>query len=325
VAEQHPEWIIQDAEGKRGRIQDLGALAALCPAEPGVQDYYRRVTEKLIRDFDFDGSKLDYSYSVPRCFNPAHHHKSPDDSVQAVADVYRIIFETSRKLKPYAVTQICPCGTTPNLAWLPYMDQAVTADPVGSVQVRRRIKLYKAILGPAAAVYGDHVELSGPRSDEYGVQLKNRDDPSVVFGQDFAATVGVGGVLGTKFTWPDIAPRLQRVFLTSEKEVYWRKWIGIYNSRMLSKGAFLNLYTTGYDSPEGYAISRDGKMYYAFFAPLAAPAWNGELELRGLQPGKYRVSDYENGRSLGGIDAARPSLRVDFKEHLLLEVSREDH
>ena len=40
------------------------------------------------------------------------------------------------------------------------MDQAVTADPVGAVQVRSRIKVYKALLGPESAVYGDHVYLS---------------------------------------------------------------------------------------------------------------------------------------------------------------------
>jgi alpha-galactosidase len=323
VAEQHPEWIILDASGKRGRIQDLGNLAALCPAVPGVQEYYRQVTLKLMRDFDFDGSKLDYSYSVPRCFNPAHHHKSPDDSVRAVAEVYKIIFDTTRALKPYGVTQICPCGTTPNLAWLPYMDQAVTADPVGSVQVRRRIKLYKAILGPQSAIYGDHVELSGPRSDEYGVQLKNRTDPSVVFGEDFAATVATGGVLGTKFTWPDVSEKLQRVFLTTRKEQDWKKWINLYNAKMLSRGTFLNLYTIGYDSPEGYAISKDGKMYYAFFAPLSSPVWKGELALRGLGPGKYRVFDYENEKDLGETDAGHRRLSVEFREHLLLELARE--
>ena len=58
------------------------------------------------------------------------------------------------------MTQSCPCGTPPSLAWLPFMDQAVTADPVGAVQVRRRIKMYKALLGPESAVYGDHVELT---------------------------------------------------------------------------------------------------------------------------------------------------------------------
>ena len=35
------------------------------------------------------------------------------------------------------MTQACPCGTPPSMAWLPFIDQAVTADPVGAVQVRR--------------------------------------------------------------------------------------------------------------------------------------------------------------------------------------------
>ena len=77
-----------------------------------------------------------------------------------MGDVYKIIFETTRAIKPESVTQACPCGTPPSLAWLPFIDQAVTADPVGAVQVRRRIKMYKALLGPQSAVYGDHVELS---------------------------------------------------------------------------------------------------------------------------------------------------------------------
>ena len=135
-------------------------LAALCPAVPEVQAYYKQLTEKFIRDWGFDGSKLDNIYTVPACYNPAHHHKSPQDSVNAMGDVYKMIFQTTRAIKPESVTQACPCGTPPSLAWLPFMDQAVTADPVGAVQVRRRIKMYKALLGPESAVYGDHVELS---------------------------------------------------------------------------------------------------------------------------------------------------------------------
>ena len=73
---------------------------------------------------------------------------------------YRTIFETTRALKADSVTQSCPCGTPPSLAWLRYMDQAVTADPVGSAQVLRRMKMYKALLGPSSAIYGDHVELT---------------------------------------------------------------------------------------------------------------------------------------------------------------------
>ncbi|HET7439923.1 MAG TPA: alpha-galactosidase, partial [Terriglobales bacterium] len=278
VVQEHPDWLILDKNGKHGRI--TRDLAALDPALPEVQAYYKQLTEKFIRDWDFDGSKLDNIYTVPMCYNPAHHHKSPQDSVNAVADVYKIIYQTSRSLKPESVTQSCPCGTPPSLAWLPYMDQAVTADPVGAVQVRRRIKMYKALLGPESAVYGDHVELSA--------MTRLGKDKWDEHGSDFASTVGTGGVVGTKFVWPDPGPKFKPVLLTQEKETQWKKWIGIYNDKMLSKGTFRNLYVYGYDVPEGYAIEKDGKMYYAFFAPDPKP-WQGEVELRGLTPGAYHI------------------------------------
>jgi hypothetical protein len=36
---------------------------------------------------------------------------------------------------------------------------------------------------------------------------------------------------------------------------------------MISSGTFLDLYTVGFDVPEGYAILKDQRMYYAFFTP----------------------------------------------------------
>jgi len=200
-----------------------------------------------------------------------------------------------------------------NLAWLPFMDQAVTADPVGGVQVRRRIKMYKALLGPEAAVYGDHVELS---------EMHRAGHEWTEVGADFASTIGPGGIVGTKFSWPDYGGKFKKVLLTPEHERHWKKWIGIYNSKMLSRGTFLNLYTYGYCTPEGYAISKDGKMYYAFFAPDPAKEWKGDVELRGLGPGIYRVRDYAQGRDLGAVTAPKAKLAVQFAQHLLLEVSK---
>ena len=313
VVQEHPDWLILDKDGKHARM--TRGLAALCPAVPEVQAYHKQLTEKFIRDWGFDGSKLDNIYSVPMCYNPAHHHKSPQDSVNAMADVYKTIFQTTRSIKPESVTQSCPCGTPPSLAWLPYMDQAVTADPVGAVQVRRRIKMYKALLGPEAAVYGDHVELSA---------MTRAGKDWSEHGSDFASTIGTGGVVGTKFVWPDPGPKFKPVLLTQEKEAHWKKWIGIYNDKMLSKGTFRNLYTYGYDAPEGYAIEKEGKMYYAFFAPTSAP-WKGEVELRGLKPGTYHVIDYAAGHDLGNVEASAdkvPRLKVEFGGHLLLEVGR---
>jgi alpha-galactosidase len=309
VVKEHPDWLILDKNGKHAHM--TRGLAALCPAVPEVQAYHKKLTEKFIRDWGFDGSKLDNIYTPPRCYNPAHHHKSPDDSINAMADVYKIIFQTTRALKPYSVTQSCPCGTPPSLAWLPFMDQAVTADPVGAIQVRRRIKAYKALLGPESAVYGDHVELS---------IMKRAGNSWNEIGDDFASTIGPGGVVGTKFVWPDPGPHFQKVALTPDKDAKWKKWITIYNDKMLSKGKFLDLYVTGYDTPEAYAIEKDGKMYYAFFAD----SFKGNVELRGLSSGSFKVVDYASGKDFGTVDAnnGMAELPVDFKDHLLLEVSK---
>ena len=313
VAKEHPDWFILDKNGKHGRM--TRDLAALCPAVPEVQSYFKQLTEKFIRDWGFDGSKLDNIYSVPACYNPAHHHKSPQDSVNAMADVYKIIFETTRAIKPESVTQACPCGTPPSLAWLPFIDQAVTADPVGAIQVRRRIKMYKAMLGPQSAVYGDHVELSE--------MTRVGGDNWSEHGTDFASTLGTGGVPGTKFVWPDPGPKYKPVTLTTQKEEHWRKWIALYNQKMLSKGEFRDLYVYGYDLPEAYAIEKDGKMYYAFFADPGKP-FSGEVELRGLKPGKYEVMDYVDSKNIATVQAENgkvPRLKAEVKDHLLLEVS----
>ena len=314
VAKEHPDWFILDKNGKHARM--TRDLATLCPAVPEVQSYFKQLTEKFIRDWGFDGSKLDNIYSVPACYNPAHHHKSPQDSVNAMGDVYKTIFQTTRSIKPESVTQACPCGTPPSLAWLPFIDQAVTADPVGAVQVRRRIKMYKALLGPQAAVYGDHVELSEMTPVGKGGWSEH--------GTDFASTLGTGGVLGTKFVWPDPGPKFKPVALTTEKDALWKKWIALYNEKMLSRGDFRDLYAYGYDEPEAYAIAKDGKMYYAFFADQQNGTFTGEVELRGLKAGHYHVSDYADGKDMGTVDAEdgkAPRLKTEFKQHLLLEVS----
>jgi alpha-galactosidase len=314
VVKDHPDWLVLDEKGQHARM--TRNLAALCPAVPEVREYYKHLTERFIRDWDFDGHKLDNIYSTPLCYNPKHHHKSPLDSVYAMGEVYKTIFETTRALKPNSITQSCPCGTPPSVAWLRYMDQAVTADPVGSVQVRRRIKMYKALLGPHAAVYGDHVELTRIA----GANTDNEQD----VGNDFASTLGVGGVLGTKFTWPDYGPKYKNVYLDHEKDGHWKKWIGLYNDKLLSKGKFLNLYVYGYDSPEAYAIEKDGAMYYAFYAPEATGKsgvanWHGEVELRGLEARTYRITDYVNNRELGTVHGPVGKIGVDFSGSLLVE------
>jgi alpha-galactosidase len=319
----HPDWLILDKDGKPARM--ARNLETLCPALPEVQAYYKQLTEHFIRDWDFDGHKLDNIFATPRCYNPKHHHKSPDDSVNAMGDVYKVIFDTTRALKPESVTQSCSCGTPPSLSWFRYMDQGVTGDPVGSAQVRRRIKMYKALLGANAAVYGDHVELTRI--------IDPNTSKAQQLGQDFASTMGTGGIPGTKFVWGDSGQKFPHIYLTPEKEARWKQWIGLYNDKMLSKGTFRDLYTLGYDLPEGYAIEKDGRMFYAFFgaeqpenqssAKPARSAWNGEVQLRGLQATRYRIFDYVHQKDYGVVEGPTARLQVGFGDSLLLEATPE--
>jgi alpha-galactosidase len=309
IVQQHPDWLVLDQDGQHARTKR--GLALLCPAVPAVQAYYGQLVEKFIRDWDFDGLQLDAIARVPWCYNPAHHHSSPEDSVNAMVDVYKVICQTAHALKPLSVSQECPCGASPSLASLRFLDQIAAGETATAAQLRRRIKMYKALFGPAAPVYAAEGELSA--FDPAG-------DPRRESGEDLAAIIGTGGVVGVGFDL--LQPNAGSGGATARRnEVGAKKWIALYNHNMLSKGSFLDLYTYGYDVPEGYAIAKDGNMYYAFFAPKEDAPWRGQLQLRGLKPGRYQVTDYDRGRSYGTVESGigkTPHLAVDFTGHLLL-------
>jgi alpha-galactosidase len=113
--------------------------------------------------------------------------------------------------------------------------------------------------------------------------------------------------------------------LNPDKEAHWKKWIALYNEKMLSKGNFLDLYVYGYDRPEAYAIEKGGAIYYAFYAPADVDKeskdekWSGQVELRGLGNRTYHLTDYVKGRDYGTVIGPTAKLRVDFTGSLLLE------
>jgi alpha-galactosidase len=194
------------------------------------------------------------------------------------------------------VVEICPCGTSYSFHTMPYMNQSVASDPESSWQIRLKGKTLKALMGADAAYYGDHVELSDG-------------------GDDFASQVGIGAVIGTKFTWPVGAARRKRAELTPEREIVWGKWTRIYLDHMLSKGRYRGeLYDLGYDRPETHAIEKDGKMYYAFYAA----DYKGAVELRGLKRSQYLIRDYVAGKDYGQVSGPTAKLNVEFKKNLLL-------
>jgi alpha-galactosidase len=297
----HPDWLVLNEDGSVAR--NNRHLAMLCPALTEVQAHVAALTRRFIADWDFDGHKLDNIYTMPACHNPAHHHPRPEESTEALAEAYRIIFETTRLLKPESVTQICPCGTPITLHLLPWTDQTVTADPTSSAQIRQRIKFYKALTGPRAAVFADHVELSDG-------------------GDDFASEIGAGGVPGTKFTWPElpeVRARLKEDWrLSPQKLGQWTRWFRIYNRHRPAEGEYLNLYDLGFDRPEAHVLRRGDRLYYAFFAEGRDRRWKGSLPLRGLGPATYRLWDYVNDRELGQTTGpGESSLQVDFTGALL--------
>ena len=242
------------------------------------------------------------------------------------------------------MAMICPCGQTINYCLLADTNEPVTADPFGSQQVRWRIKMYKALLGPQAPVFADRVE-----STYISLESEHHLAMGRELGTDFASGMGTGGIIGTRFSWPKLnqlpgdleyKEELQwdeDFLLTPEKVAHWEKWFGLYHQKMLSDGEFLNLFTLGFDNPEGYAIRKGGDLYYAFFVsqprawgidnPPILPepkdvTWEGRLDLRGLDGSKtYRVVDYVDGKTLGIINGSKPYLKTKFVNHLLLEAS----
>jgi alpha-galactosidase len=132
------------------------------------------------------------------------------------------------------------------------------------------------------AYFGDHVDMTK---------------------DDFAYTVGVGGVVGTNFTWPEGSAESKRNDLTPAREQAFEKWLHIYKVKMLSRGEYLGgLYDIGFDRPEAHAVRTDGSMYYAF----CAPHWSGTITLRASQNVLNRVTTWTPRISEQFVDHGSP-------------------
>jgi alpha-galactosidase len=307
VLHDHADTLLLDEWGAFQKVSWWNALTQ-CPAYQPTIDYYTALTKKIIGDWGFEGLKLDGQHlnSVAPCYNKAHKHSHPTESVEKLGDFWMAIHKAAREANPNAVVELCPCGTVFNFHNLPATDQYPSSDPLSSWQVRHKGKTFKALAGSGSSFAGDHVELSD-----------NRDD--------FASSVGVGAVISTKFTWPkDTEHPIEKLppggyVLTPAKEALWRKWVTLYKQHMLPKGEYLGgLYDIGFDKPEAHAISRNGAMYYAFYANQ----WDGRIPLRGLGEGRYRVRDLFNEVDLGVVDAQSNAVSAKFERFLLLQATR---
>jgi alpha-galactosidase len=302
---QHPEYLLLNEDGSPTFMPSFFKSFFLCPASAEVQEHSKQQVIRFMR-WGFDGLKIDGNNQncVPSCYNADHHHLRPEESLEALPAFYKMVFETALGINPRAKIEICPCGTNQSFFLLPYMNETVASDPHNSWHVRIKGKTLKALTGAKSVFYGDHVELSDNKND-------------------FASTIGVGGVIGTKFVYPPgvhMNSESGDVSLTPEKEVEWRKWIGICKEHMLAKGTYRGeLYDIGFDRPETHAIEKGTAIYYAFFATN----FDGQVELRGLGKGTYRITDYENGKSLGTVHGPKAQLGVSFASHLLIKAEQD--
>lgn len=300
----HPEWLIRDRNGNKVGFTYLGTQVTpyLCPALKEVQEYHRALVRKIIGEWDFDGFKVDQSLinSVAKCYAEEHHHQAPEESVEALPKIYKAMYEEMIKLKPDAIFEVCPCGMVPSFYKMPWYNQPVSSDFNTPWQIRHRGKTIKALMGANAAFFGDHVER----------HYSENNLPSMI---------GVGGIPGSMMvSRPEDNVEFLRVkypcYLSPEREKLFEKWVGIYNEYQLSKGEYVNLYDIAYDKPEAHAITKDGNMYYAFYADQ----WQGEVEFRGLENKNYTIIDYVNEKELGTI-YGNSKLNVDFDRSLLVK------
>ena len=303
LAKEHPEMLLVQENGQHEDITYWDSWY-LSPVNPHTWKYTEDLVDMFLKDWGFDGFKLDGQHlnlSEPD-YNPASGLSDPVEAVERFPEFFAHLYGRAQEDKPGAVVQICPCGDAINFFNTPYMNQAVASDPTSSAQIRMKRMVYAAMC-PDLAYYADHVELSDG-------------------GLDFASQIGVGGIIGTKFTWPKPNPHYTEnggSLLSPEKEALLRKWVPIYTSKMLSRGEYLNLYTYGIDKPEAHVISKDGARYYAFYAPR----WDGApIELRGLEKGrKYTVTEYTADEPQSyTVDGGNPVITPTFEGNYLIEV-----
>jgi alpha-galactosidase len=297
LLKEHPDFLLLNRDGSKRKISWWNSFY-MCPADRGVVEYHKALVRKILGEWGFDGLKLDGQHmnAVPPCYNPAHHHKRPEDSVEALPDFFRELYETARSVKPDALVEFCPCGTAYSFFTMPHFNMSVASDPESSFQIRSKGKTLKALMGDNIPYFGDHVELS---------------DGAI----DFASTVGVGGVVGTQFVLPNLVTKHSKSDLTPERQKVFEKWLHIYKDKMLSRGEYLGgLYDIGFDRPEAHVIRKDTGMYYAFFAHH----WSGKIELRGLRDRAYHIVDYVNDKDLGSVRGPKAAISAEFSQHLLL-------
>ncbi len=298
LARERPDLLVQAEDGSFP-IENRG-LYQLCPAYEPALKYIQDIVIRFTDLWGYDGLYTDARglASVPPCYNKAHHHKSPMESFQEVPRVFQVVYETLQKFNKDAFQEVCICATPHSPYNMPFYQIASASDPVNLFQVRRRIKVEKAIHGPTFCV-GDCYQI--PKDEFRGVSSC----------ESFESAMGTGAQVTTFYKDLDT---LQ--FQT------WKKWIKKYREMDLSSAEYINLYDIAFDKPEFHVVRKGDEIFYGIYAD----SWtkNEDIILRGLEKGiNYSVYDYNNNLQLGTVSGSNPVLNLDFTEYLLLRLRAE--
>jgi len=303
VVREHPEYFIQKKDGSPLRSYTLYGIDyyVLCPAYAPAREFVRGTAEKLAGYYGFDGVKND-GHTVPMpCFNPEHHHRYPEESVESYPLMQKTVYETFARHRPAGfVVAFCFDGVVPYF----YQHHWTTrpwpnADQTSEQQARWKQKLYKSIFGPERLLLDDHSDvkyLSGRNGTWYLGPVSG---------------LAMGSVLETA-----IGPSYDY-----QNHDYDRIFAAFHRERLPDGGKYLNLYHSVFDKPEGHVVEKGGTLYYGFFAPT----FRGSLVLRGLEHGvTYRVTDYLRQREFPAVTAKDSSAKLDarFESYLLLRLEK---
>jgi alpha-galactosidase len=299
LAKERPDLLVQDENGSYP-LESRG-LYQLCPAyEPSLK-YIKDIVNRFTGEWGFDGLYTDARglAAVPPCFNKAHHHKSPMDSFSDVPQIFKVIYETLQKYRKDAIQEVCICATPHSPYNMPFYQIASASDPVNLFQVRRRIKVEKAIHGPAFCV-GDCYQV--PKDEWSGFSVP----------ESFESALGTGAQVTTFYSHLD-SVQLQT----------WEKWVGKYRQLNLSSGEYINLYDIAFDKPEIHLIRKGNELFYGIYAETWSK--NQDIPLRGLERGvNYSVFDYKNDQFLGSVNNSNPVINTNFTGSLLIRLKPEN-
>jgi alpha-galactosidase len=291
IDREHPDWFILDRAGRKEKASWNAYY--LCPSYAPVRQATRAQVRRFIQEWSVDSFKLDGTSlnHAPLCYNPAHRHVRPEESFEQWPGLFREIRQESRRLRPGFRIELCPCGITPTFQLAAAMEQPTDSDPYDH-QVTYRTKFLKAMFGPRSPVLQEYVGLAGPDTPS------KRNHVEI-----YPRAIGTGQVPST---------------FARELTAVHARWTAIYNRHRLAEGEYLNLYDIRWEPVEGHAIRKGSKLYYGFFTVKPGADYSGQVELRGLDKRRYRVTDYAAGRVIGEVDGPAASLPVRFEDALLL-------